>query len=486
MPKADVSRIVADCRRSLRRLVAHAEKIASETGSPELRWPQHHVQHFTAMIRKYGDQLRAFDNTTRSMSRSRVGRAQERILGTYPPRIAAALRTFASVKVYASPDEIIEFSHGLLMDQFPGEAVVVRLQKPTGGKLRPIGLSGLKRRGQQLIIRDMLAVRCGDNPNDSTVAGSGGERWVFKRINELVQEGYEHFVSVDIKSFFPSVKPGHLAGFPLPEWVVQNIVFLPSTAKLRLAIPEHDLCLDESDLVSGNQALACLPYSVGDLSTMLKTVRQGLIQGDVSSPQIARTFLGRELQRTLGKRGVRWFSHSDDILICARSRSKLLKSLEALQKRLGNHPVGPLQLKSHDLATIDGGVEYLGYRFHRTKNKSLRVRPALKRFHRLRERLFGLWREMDDTMDVATLRNAGLQYARHWYSSQSVWTKAKPSDPDKPYSSASWQSVAYSVEECLNYFLFRLFENGFIEISNWVNFDHAEDFHLKTNGVHAF
>ena len=127
--------------------------------------------------------------------------------------------------------------------------------------------------------------------------------------------------------------------------------------------------------------LSLYPHSVGDIESRFKMVRQGLIQGDVCAPQIARTFLGREIQRALSPLGfgVAYVSHVDDILLGARSQSELDASLKALTHRLKSLPAGPLEFHETQIRHFNDRFDYLGYRVSVRKSGQAHVAPGVKR-----------------------------------------------------------------------------------------------------------
>lgn len=176
------------------------------------------------------------------------------------------------------------------------------------------------------------------------------------------------------------------------------------------------------------------------------------MQGDVCAPQIARTFLGRELQLTLGKWDMVWFSHLDDLAIGARSRPELKTSLEALAYRLKNHPAGPLELHDHSIRTAADGFEMIGYRVKLQKNNLVHVYATTKQCERLRERLRLRW-ENCEVFTKVELLEIGLKYAKNWYSSQVAWTKAIPLPIKSKFEGPSWECVVSEVHDCLNKFM---------------------------------
>lgn len=456
----DFERAIKQADQSLRWMVRAGNELAKKIGETSCCWTEENTSYFRKQITLYRHLLRHLKSASTRNRRARTKQVQMTIMGSFSARLAAALRVHAATKRTAKVEEIIAFAESLKMDEAYGEIVIVKPYPQNSIKWRPLALTGLTRRAQQLILRDILLARDGDSPCDSTVAGAGGERALFQKIEALIKEGYTHFVSIDVIQFFPSMRPGHLAGFPLSPWAIENLVFLPQLTPIRfvdpikgISVPEHDLLVDDAD------PLGCssLYYSEGVLSK-LKMVRQGLPQGDVLSPQIARMFLGREIQRALENRGVRWFTHLDDCLICARSPSKLRSALKALSKRLAYHPAGPIELHDHAIRHVDSNFFHLGYRIGLRKDGSLYIRPGLKRFDGFRDRLRKKL-AASPAFGKGELIAIGLDYAKAWFDAQHAWTKA-PGDGHTRHSGRSWEYVLCEVRECVNQFIYKEFLEG--------------------------
>lgn len=452
-------------------------------------WPPGDAMRLRSLARKYGDALASLERAAVGGKREKTKRRSQTIFCSFATRIAASVRVLARRKAQCAPSEVIDFAENLDMGHITHEVVTVQPLTAHSDMWKPKVLSGHRRAAQQIILTDMLFVRNGDNPGDSTVAGSGGEKAAFAKIGDLFEEGYSHWVSIDIKQFFLSLRPAHLRGFPLAKWVIENLIFLPKEATIIFNDKAHHLSLTEREVMKIGEnefEKMCSSYPLGYLKSMLKKVRQGLPMGDRSSPQIARSFLGQELQQVLEQGDAVWFSHMDDILLGARTRRGLERALKALVARLGNHPAGPLELHPHRLSTARGGFEYLGYKVSRRKDGSTYVRPALKRYDRFRQRLLSLWQEKDGAFEYAAFHAIGMGYARRWFKSHSAWTKA-PKDPSSSHDNGpSWEYLIATVSECLNYYMYCEWRNGFMWIGRYIDFEAAEDFELKTSAMLAF
>ncbi|QFI67972.1 hypothetical protein [Sinorhizobium alkalisoli] len=425
------------------------------------------IAQLHAAVRSYRKQLRALHNAVQSGKPRQVSEAKKRIFDSFAAKLIATVRATQDNKIHLSYAQLEKRANNLSLHQVFHETLTIFPDPKCGkpGEWRPLGRPGQYRRAQQLILCDVLLVMIGDSPCDSTVADAGGEIGLFETLNSAIAEGFVYWTSLDLRNFFPSLKPGHLAGFPLSQWIMENIVFLPPETPIKFIDTTYGLELTEETVLKGdaNDLPKTYPYSMDDIRSKLKMVRQGLIQGDVCAPQIARTFLGRELQRVLGKRDAAFGSHIDDMLLGACTQPEAKTSLKALIQHLKCHPAGPLELHEHEIRHINDDICYLGYRISLDKNGAMRVRPAMKRFDRFRHRLGDKF-ENSDAFTKQELLDTGLEYARQWFRSQRAWTKAEIGIGSSKCEGPSWDHVVSEVELAVNRFIYDEYFKG---IGNW-------------------
>jgi len=454
--KDDIAAIVRESHRAIARRMrlnraALADAPAQPSGCGEAK--------LLRLAESYGRQLHCLQKAYASGRRDATARAQKRILNDFSSRFIAVVRGTDHFEGYLPFSVIEDRANQLHLGKSFHETLVVRPGRSKPGKLRLVGSSGGRRRAQQLIIRDILLATIGDSDCDRTVAGTGGEVRLFEDIKEAISDGYHHWVSLDIRDFFPSLKPGHLTGFPLSTWIIEELVFLSSGTPIKFVDPSYGVETSEHTILTGDDddLPHGYPYTMDDIRSKFSMVRRGLIQGDVCAPQIARTFLGRELRRSLGKWDVAYASHLDDMLIGARTHGELKASLEALTHRLKCHPAGPLELHDHQIRSIADGTYFLGYRIDYNGGGQLHVRPDLTRFNRFRERLLARFKdsmayERDELVAV------GLCYAQQWFASQAAWTK----------SGESFDYVMAEVHDVINQFIRMEMAAG---IGKWSQYD---------------
>lgn len=447
--------------RAIRRRIALNKKAAELNSGTVIGDDE--MAELRAALRSYRKQLRALHNAVQSGKPRQVSEAKKRIFGGFAGRLIATVRATRDNKTILPYAQLEKRAKDLSLDKSFHETLTIfpdpKFGKP--GEWRPLGRPGQYRRAQQLILCDVLLVIIGDSPCDSTVADAGGENRLFESLNSAIAEGFVYWTSLDLRNFFPSLKPGHLAGFPLSQWIMENIVFLPPETPIKFIDTRYGLELSEVTVLKGdaNDLPKTYPYSMDDIRSKLKMVRQGLIQGDVGAPQIARTFQGGELQQVLGKRDVAYGSHLDDMLLGARTQSELKTSLKALTQRLKCHPAGPLELHEHKIMHISEDIYYLGYRVSLDKNGILRVRPAMKRFDRFRHRLCERFHD-SIALTKDELIGIGLKYAQQWFRSQRAWTKAEIGAGSSKCEGPSWDHVVSEIHLAVNRFIHAQYLDG--------------------------
>lgn len=138
------------------------------------------------------------------------------------------------------------------------------------------------------------------------------------------------------------MKRQHLAWLSLPQQVISNVLFA-----------------NEYIHINGYHQNECIKSAV----------RQGLPQGAAVSGQIASALIGRMLENVISSEFWR-VSYVDDVAIGARSQSQIEKLAKAIKGSFENHPAGPLTFSKFDLTHVTDGVEFVGYRVRRSRQKN--------------------------------------------------------------------------------------------------------------------
>ncbi|ARJ65929.1 hypothetical protein WV31_09815 [Magnetospirillum sp. ME-1] len=204
---------------------------------------------------------------------------------------------------------------------------------------RPICSFGILRRAQQIMVRDMLEAILGTNHLDFNQAGRGA-RAAIAKITSLIATGdFSHVVVSDISNCFGSLKhDGVKAMLPLPGSVVDHVVLTSEDAPIHfVAIPEG----------------MSVEYAK-------KKARQGIPQGSLVSPFVARTLLDPTLRASA--LGGEMVVLVDDLLALAGSYGEASAIKNTLQCEMANHPAGPFALKHVCITPITEWSGFLGYR----------------------------------------------------------------------------------------------------------------------------
>lgn len=375
--------------------------------------------------RSYRKQLKSVRNADgKSHGSQQV--AVDRVLNSKSAKLLATVRVLGGGTHFVFDEAVGKASSLDLFTNYSEKVKVIPI--PTRkGMFRPIALTGLKRKSQQLILRDILSITRGDAKNDSTVRGFGGEGAAIGFIKNQISNGYRYWATLDIINFFPSIRPGHLTGFPFSKWIRENHFFLKPNVPIVISDKDNVLSAKGVTSFSVTHEDNTLSSQEEMVLSMLKMVQAGLPQGDAIAPQTARTVLARELQHALQKRDVVWVSHMDDLAIGASTQKELEASIHALFKRLLSLPPGPLEFHQPFFGNPDIGIEFLGWQI-KSAYGGLHVRPGPRRWIRLRERIWDRLISDDNVGDLAApFIGAAKKYVEQWIGSQVAWTKQENS-----------------------------------------------------------
>lgn len=319
-------------------------------------------------------------------ARSRLDRA----LRSFNGRLAAVAATaaaghFAGLSAHAfSYIDLIERAHALnCFKRVPGYLHIHSRRKDDGSFRAIASLSGNVRAAGRL-VSDVLLARLPESAINFTAPGKGRNAAAIA-IKEAVQDGFATWIVFDIANFYPSIKPSHLKGQPLPREVLLNVVF----------------------------ANGYLPIYGDNDTVFTEAVRQGLPVGATPSPIFASSLIEGLLRQFVGEHH-RVIVYGDDVAIGARAPDGMDKIAKAIKNGLETNPAGPLQLKHigmHDAAS--SGFEMLGYSFQGNPTNGCNVSVAASAYKRLRSRVL-------DKLDAARCSDFGDKlsiaeaYAENW------------------------------------------------------------------------
>jgi hypothetical protein len=349
--------------------------------------------------------------------------AKKLLLNSFDAQLCAVIRAHFKCKSKATLAELIVRAKELTVWQPLAEAVtVIWVEKPKGG-YRPIVMYGPMRTAQCLMVRDILSVMGIDSDFDFTRKGAGGELQLVKNVCNDIEEGTHWWWTPDIKNCFASIKPGHFGWLPIDRRLLKNVMFLPKCAKIVVAKHEdpglvlQSLHAHNPDLTV-DDALSALHHLT------VQIIRQGLPQGSVLSPLLARAFIRRAIETALPDPEVSRYAHSDDLNVGAHTKGKLLAAKQVVTELFSSLPAGQIEL--HDGPVVNAfsrRVEVLGYRLEPGNGHGdnlVHVKPARKRTERFKRKLTKKLQEAEPGADHFAIAE---KYRVQWSNSQPAWTK---------------------------------------------------------------
>ncbi|MEF2559370.1 hypothetical protein VQ044_25010 [Aurantimonas sp. C2-5-R2] len=309
------------------------------------------------------------------------------------------------------------------------EPVVVHWEPKGGGKYRSIVKYGILRAAQQLPLRDVLSMMGIDSEFDYTRKGAGGERAFVHEIKQSMTDGRRWWWTPDIENCFPSMRPKHFDWLPVDKRLLKTVIFLPKCTKIRVSMPK------EATTVVEYLKQTYPDFVPSDLSLSLKELlriftdgltRQGMPQGSMLAPLLARAFIGRELRHVVGGKELHASTVMDDLCIGSCEVEAVIAVAGAVTKRLEAHPAGAINLHAAEPSDMKKGIRVIGYWItHEGDHKPdpVHVKPGGKRIERSRVRLLEKLQQVagnrkgpdllevyDELMDVA------VTYAKRWRS----------------------------------------------------------------------
>ncbi len=221
-----------------------------------------------------------------------------------------------------------------------GAPVSASTSEPQIVDYRPICSFGIIRRAQQIMVRDILDAIVGNNHLDFNRAGLGGSAAMDKITSSIATGAFSHVVVGDITNCFGSMKhEGVKAMLPLPGAMIEHVILLSEDAPIHFAaIPENM-----------------------SVHVAKRKARQGIPQGSLVSPLVARTLLDPALRDS--SLGGEMVVIVDDVLALARTDGEAAAIKNTLQHKLENHPAGPFAMKHLYIKPISSWFGFLGYRF---------------------------------------------------------------------------------------------------------------------------
>ncbi len=265
----------------------------------------------------------------------------------------------------------------------------------------------------QTVVNDLLTLvaaqrtarRRGSKVKNFSSPGMGGRDGHMRHVLNLIERGQRHFVTLDIRDAYPSVRPEHISEcIELPRWVLRNILFPMG-------------CGDD--------------YRTNDYYTA-PTAPCGLPQGSACSSSALGLVVGRALRNlATGTREVSFYV--DDIIASAHSRAEAEHLSARIQEELIALGGGELRVGRSRVVDLSSGdkLEFLGYQITLCSDDRPNVRPTSKAFDRTSEKclekLHRAWVDGYATDEFELDEIASAHFAS-WSAAFSLWKRHNPDD----------------------------------------------------------
>lgn len=237
-----------------------------------------------------------------------------------------------------------------------------------------------------------------------------------RRVEELLCAGNTYVVDVDIKGYFDSIPHGRLMAL-VRESIADSRV---------LGLIEGFL---KAGVIEGTDWREAKKEA-------LEETREGTPQGGVISPLLANIYLD-PLDWMMAGLGVEMVRYADDLVVLCRSQEEAGSALEKLRGWMtgAGLTLHPEKTRTVDMNQADSHIDFLGYRFKRSRRGTLvrLVRP--KSLRKLRESIKPKTRRNNGksmeaiVVDLNRTLKSWFAYFKHVHASElkeiDQWTRAR-------------------------------------------------------------
>jgi len=233
----------------------------------------------------------------------------------------------------------------------------VYIPKPGSKERRPLGIPTVKDRIVQTALRNVLEPIFEKKFVEHSYGfrPQRGSKDALRRVQELLNDGYQWVVDADIERYFDTI--------------------------------DHEMLMEEVEKeVSDGRVLdlirSYLKQSITDELEMWEP-KGGTPQGAVISPLLANIYL-HPIDEAMRARGYQMVRYADDLVILCKSQAEAQEALTYLSKLLQERKLRLNPEKTHIVdATRRGGFDFLGYHFERgyrwPRKKSIKkLRDAIR------------------------------------------------------------------------------------------------------------
>lgn len=235
----------------------------------------------------------------------------------------------------------------------------VQIPKPDGSK-RNLGIPSVKDRWLQQAVYQVLNPMFEEVFSDSSYGFRPGRKCedAIVRALELMNDGYDWLVDMDLSKFFDNVNQDILM------ILVHKVIKDPDTESLIRRF------LQSGVLVEGT----------------FEETRIGTPQGGNLSPLLANIYLN-EFDKELESRGLHFTRYADDCVIYVRSEAAANRVMKSVIRWLEEKLRVQVNVTKTKVCRPDG-TKYLGFSFYK-RNDKWRPKPHLKSVQKFKQKLHG-------------------------------------------------------------------------------------------------
>ncbi len=307
-------------------------------------------------------------------------------------------------------EELNKLATGIKTGSYRPEAIKRVYIPKAGGGRRPLGIPTVRDRIVQTAIRqviepifekEFLSCSYGFRPGR-------GCKDALREVDELLKQGNTVVVDADIKGFFDAINQDKLI-----ELVGERI--------------------KDSEVIDLIQRF--LKQGIDENGHELEPAMEGTPQGGVISPLLANIYL-HQLDKIMTKQGYQIIRYADDFVILCKTQQEAEQALSLVQDVMRTIELKLHPDKTHivDMGNLDAAFEFLGYRFHNHKGKTVRY-PRSKSRNKLRDKVRTLTPRLSGQSmktiigEINRVTNGWFEYYKHSsncaFNSEDSWIRSR-------------------------------------------------------------
>ena len=233
------------------------------------------------------------------------------------------------------------------------------IPKPDGTQ-RPLGIPTVRDRVVQTAVRQVLEPIFERTFAEQSYGFRPGRscRQALRRVDQLLQDGHEHVVDIDLQSYFDTIPHARL---------LERIQQQAADGRVLQLLASFL----EQGVLDGLQEW---------------TPEEGTPQGAVISPLLANVYL-HPLDQLLAEQGLALVRYADDSVILCRTPAAARRALAIVQQWVAANGLTLHPTKTRLVDVRQDGFDFLGYHFATTRRGKIRHWPRAKSLAKLKDNL---------------------------------------------------------------------------------------------------